>query len=283
MKITSHQLSAFYETAKLRSFSRAAEALGVTQSALSQRVALLEDDLETTLFIRDPAGPLLTEAGELLLRHCQVTSSLEDDVLSQLKSTSGTLAGTVRIAGFSSVLRSVIIPSLAAFSRAHPLVQCEFRSYEVAELFEALRNAEADFVILDYNLNKKGVAEHVLGKEEYVVIESAKHDSPDGIYLDHGPWDNATEAYFSEQSNAPKNLKRTFMGDVYGIIDGVELGFGRAVMSKHLLKNNSKVKMVKGYKKYQRDVTLNYFEHPYYSRLHKEVVQQILKNAPSFL
>lgn len=283
MKITSHQLDAFFETAKLRSFSKAAQALAVTQSALSQRIAHLEEDLEVTLFIRDPAGPVLTAAGELLLRHCQVTESLEQEVLGQLKSSANEFRGSVRIAGFSSIMRSVVIPSLAPFLRAYPQVHFEFRSYEMTELVDALRSAEADFIVLDYRLQKRGIAEHSLGKEEYIVIKSSKFPADEALYLDHTFQDNATETFFREQAAFPKNFRRSFMGDVYAVIEGVELGLGRAVMSKHLLKGNSQVKVVKGFKPYSREVTLNYFEQAYYSRLHKEVVRQLTKNAPAYL
>jgi DNA-binding transcriptional LysR family regulator len=279
MKLAAHQLEAFYQTAQLKSFTRAAQVLAITQSALSQRIAHLEDDLEVTLFIRDPSGPILTTAGETLLRYYQISHSLESEVLSELKSNTQTLSGVVRIAGFSSVLRSVIIPSLAPFLRANPHVQCEFRSYEVVDLYNVLRNAQADFVILDYHLQKPGVVEHLLGREEYVVIESARFSTNENVYLDQGPHDNATESFFREQQKLPKNFRRTFMGDVYGIINGVELGLGRAVMSNHLLKGNNKVRKVRGYKKYFRDVTLNYYEQPYYSKLHQQIVAYLTQNS----
>lgn len=283
MKLASHQLDAFFETARLQSFSRAAEALAVTQSALSQRISNLEKDLEVSLFVRDPSGPVLTTAGEALLRHCQVARSLEDEVLGQLKSSQGQLRGSVRMAGFSSVLRSMVIPALAPFLRSHPLVHCEFSSHEVVDLPDLLRCGEADFVILDYHLQKKGVAEHLLGHEEYVVIESTKFEAPEDLYLDHGPHDNATESYFQAQANAPKTWRRSFMGDVYGIINGVELGLGRAVMSRHLIEGNNKVRILKGFKKYQRPITLNYFEQPYYSKLHQEIVRCLLgSHRPPF-
>lgn len=282
MKITAHQLAAFYETVKCRSFTRAAESLAVTQSALSQRIANLEADLEVTLFIRESSGPVLTSAGELLLRYCQVTDSLENEILGQLKSTTNELRGSVRIAAYSSVLRSVIMPSLAGFLRIHPKIQCEFRSYEVADLAQVLKNAEADFIIADYHLNKNGVREHILGQEEYVIIESAKYASPSDLYLDHGPDDYATESFFKSQPGTQKSYRRSFMGDVYGILNGVELGLGRAVMSKHLLKGNSRVRMIKGYKRYFRDVTLNYFEQPYYSRLQTEIIKQLNSNTTAY-
>lgn len=283
MKIASLQLEAFYETAQARSFSRAADHLGLTQSALSQRVAKLEDELEVTLFIRDPAGPLLTPAGEALLRHCQVTYSLEQEVLGQLKSSVGELRGVVRIAAYSSVLRSVIIPSLAEFLRAHPQVQCDFSSHEMSELPTVLRNAEADFIIMDSGLHKKGIAEHILGQEEFVAIESVKYRSPENLYLDHDADDTATETFFQHQAKAPKNFRRAFMGDVYGILNAAELGLGRAIMSRHLLKDNKQVRIIKGYKNLQREVTLHYFDQPYYSKLHQEIVKQLSKNVAHWL
>lgn len=282
MKLTNHQLRAFFETAKLRSFSKAAEELNVTQSALSQRVSNLEGELETTLFIRDTSGPILTESGEMLFRYCQFNDTAENEVLVKLKSGREMVSGVIRIAGFSSVLRSVIIPSLAPFLRKHPHVQCEFRSYEVIELYEILKMAKTDLVILDYNLKKDGIVEEVLGQEEYVVIESSKFEAPSDIYLDHGPHDNATESFFRFQDRRPTSYRRTFMGDVYGILNGVELGLGRAVMSKHLLKGNNKVKIVKGYKKYCRDITLNYYEQPYYPHLHKLIIEELKKCSIQF-
>lgn len=146
-----------------------------------------------------------------------------------------------------------------------------------------MKNAEADFIVLDYELNRKGIVQHVLGFEEYVVIESAKFESAPDLYLDHGPHDNATESFFAAQPHPPKSYRRSFMGDVYGILNGVELGLGRAVMSKHLLNRSANVKLVKGYKRYARPVTLNYFEQPYYSRLHNEIVREIQREAKSYL
>lgn len=283
MKLPSHQLSAFIEVARNKSFSKAADILGVTQSALSQRISNLEIELETTLFIRETSGPILTSFGEMLLRYCQTAQSLEEEVLKTLKSTSSQYAGSFRIAGFSSVMKSVIIPSLAPFLRKNPDVTCEFKSFEVVELFDVLRNSKADLIILDYHLNKKGIIEHVLGKEEYVVIESSKHVSPKDLYLDHGPHDNATESFFNSQQSFPKAYRRSYMGEVYSIIKGVEEGLGRAVMSKHLLKNNNKIKILRGYKKYVRDITLNYFEQPFYSSLHNEIVSQLVDNTNIYL
>lgn len=148
----------------------------------------------------------------------------------------------------------------------------QFASYEMNELEKVLRQAESDYVILDHRLGRQGIIEVPLGREEYVVIESARFDSPSDVYLDHDSADTATADFFSAQKATSKPKRRAYMGDVYGIITGVELGLGRAVMSRHLIADNRRVRVVKGFKSYSREVVLHFFEQPYYSRLHHEVV-----------
>ena len=62
-----HSLQAFVEVARHGSFSAAAEALFVTQPAISKRVKTLEEELATPLFDRIGRKPSLTEAGRALL------------------------------------------------------------------------------------------------------------------------------------------------------------------------------------------------------------------------
>ena len=58
------------------------------------------------------------------------------------------------------------------------------------------------------------------------------------------------------------------MGEVYSIVDGVALGLGRAVMSKHIIENDKRFKVIKKKKKYKRDVVLSSLEQSYYSPIH---------------
>jgi len=284
MSISSLQLDAFNEVAKYLSFSKAAQSLAITQSALSQRVKNLEVDLAVTLFIRDTAGIKLTEFGLKLHRYSQMKNSLEDDFLNELRSKNkNEFVGIVRIAGFSSVLRSVIIPALADFLRKNSKIQFEFIKGEIFELPNLLRSGEADFVISDERFNKSDIVEESLGTEEYVVIESLKHQSQADVFLDHGPADNATETYFNFQAKKPKKYRRVFMGDVYGILDGVSEGLGRAVMSKHLIHKKCAVKMIKGYKKYEKEVTLHYYNQPFYPAIFTAIKDELLKNCSNYL
>ncbi len=277
MKLSHLGLTAFHECARTLNMTEAARQLGLTQSALSQRLAQLEDEVSSTLFIRDSKGLILTETGERLLRFTEMNAGLEDELLRDLKGKKGELAGNLRIAGFSSIMRSKIIPTLSPLLRKNPEIHLSFQSYEMSELPAVLSSSRADFVILDYEMNKRGIGQDIIGFEEYVVIESSKYDSPADIYLDHGPRDNATESFFSAQGKIPP-YRRSFMGDVYGIIEGVEEGLGRAVMSRHLVEGNRKIKILRGFKSYKRPITLHYFERPFETELARKVREELMKS-----
>ncbi len=277
MKLSHLGLTAFYECARTLNMTQAARQLGLTQSALSQRLAQLEEEVSTTLFIRDSKGLILTETGERMLRFSEMNAGLEEELLRDLKGKKGELAGNLRIAGFSSIMRSMIIPALAPLLRKHPAIHLSFLSYEMAELPQVLSSSRADYVITDYEMNKRGISQEILGYEEYVVIESSRLETPEDIYLDHGPEDNATEAFFSAQGKIPP-YRRSFMGDVYGIILGVEEGLGRAVMSRHLVEENRKVKILRGFKSYKRPITLHYYERPFETELSRRVRAELKKS-----
>ena len=108
MKISNLGLQAFLQISQDLNVTQAALALGITQSALSQRLALLEEDLEVTLFIRESRGLKLTEAGHRLLQFATLNQKFEEELLIEFKGKSTELAGTLRIGCYSSVLRSVL-------------------------------------------------------------------------------------------------------------------------------------------------------------------------------
>ncbi len=200
MSISSLYLDAFFAVAKTKGFSSAAKELNVTQSALSQRIKNLEDELGLTLFIRTPTGATLTEQGERLLRYCQTRDSIEEELIQDLNvSKAFELTGTIKLAGYSSVLRSVLIPALRPLLEKHPNILCEFISTNMSELPGLLQRAEVDFIVMDYRLERSNIQTEILGHEKYVVIESKKVSNRNEIFLDNDAGDRATEMFFKYQ------------------------------------------------------------------------------------
>ncbi len=283
MQLSTRQLEAFFAVARMNSFTKAAQRLHLTQPALSQRIRKLEESLDTSLFVRAPEGIRLTESGHLLLRYCQSRESLDNELAGELApTTDGELGGALRIAGYSSIMRSAVIPALAPLLRAHPAIHCEFLVREMGDLPGILKRAEADYVILDRALDMKDVRTHKLGREVYVAIASKHHRERDDVYLDHDPEDKATQWFFCGRKNAPI-YKRSYMCDVYGILSGVTHGLGRAVMPRHLIGRGSGVRIVDEHDPRSVDVVLHCYEQTITSRLQVAVQAALIENSHTYL
>lgn len=115
-----NQLRAFIAVGELLSFSRAAEMLGVSPSALSQMVRGFEDRVGVQLLVRTTRSVALTEAGDILLRRVRPAISELGSALGQVRRTRERPAGTVRVHAFRSAAEHYIAPMLGAFAAAYP-------------------------------------------------------------------------------------------------------------------------------------------------------------------
>jgi DNA-binding transcriptional LysR family regulator len=295
MGLAAHQLDAFHAVARSGSFSAAARALHVTQSALSQRVLNLEEELGAALFVRDPAGARLTAIGETLLRYCRTREALEAEFLTGLSApATGQLAGVLRVAGFSTVIRSVVLPALSDLVVRNPHVQLEVMVKELRDLPNLLRTGGADLVLLDRELGQRDVRSHHLGFEENVLVEAGAAPrggksaplaefSPDDVYLDHDADDPTTEEFWRLQTRRPTTFRRQFLDEVYGLLDGVRAGWGRAVVPRHLVRDEKAIRVVPGLKPLKVPVILHDARLPYYPKLHAAAVDALVKIAPRCL
>jgi DNA-binding transcriptional LysR family regulator len=133
----------FREVARLGSFSRAAEALALTQPAVSQQVAALERQLGARLLERGPGGPTLTEAGRLLLEHADVLHdrlALASGQLGELVAERGRL---LRVAAFPSALATVVPVALARLTAEHPELKADVVEGTTDELVAYVRSGAA--------------------------------------------------------------------------------------------------------------------------------------------
>jgi DNA-binding transcriptional LysR family regulator len=115
-----NQLRAFVAVGELLSFSRAADALAVSPSALSQMVRGFEERVGVTLFNRTTRSVALTEAGENLFRRVRPAVSELGDAVGQVRRYRERPAGAVRVHSFRSAAEAYIEPILPAFTAAYP-------------------------------------------------------------------------------------------------------------------------------------------------------------------
>ena len=282
MSLSSLSLDAFYACAQVGHFTQAASELGITQSALSQRIARLEEELGTSLFVRDPSGIQLTPAGQELMRYCQLRQQLEQESVQSIRGLEEKgLSGVVRIGGFSSIIRSAVMPALKSLLSENPQLRLQVFTREMDELPGMLKSGEVDYMIHYGEVVRREFESEPLGVERNVLVEKPGYKGPD-IFLDHDENDQTTVKYL-KKAGFKKEFQRRYLDDVYGLIDGVKLGWGRAVIPQHLIKNEKGVKVVKQSTHLDFPVRLHYLKQPFYSRLHQELMEALQNGVPFFL
>ena len=117
------KLRVFQAAAEARSFTRAGETMGLSQSAISRQVSALEHDLGTPLFHRHARGLILTEQGEILLTTVQDVVLKLDAVRSRLIDTREKPHGELRVNTTLALGAMWLTPRLGEFVELYPEVR----------------------------------------------------------------------------------------------------------------------------------------------------------------
>jgi DNA-binding transcriptional LysR family regulator len=142
------RLRALRVVAEHRSFSRAADELGYTQSAVSQQIAALEHEVGLTLLNRAVRPVALTDAGRLLAGHVESVLEHLATAEAQLDAIRGLRAGRVRLAAFGSAYATFLPRAIAQFRGRHPDVQLELEEAEPDVSLPRLRRGEIDLAVV---------------------------------------------------------------------------------------------------------------------------------------
>jgi DNA-binding transcriptional LysR family regulator len=133
------------------SFSAAAESLHLSQSAVSQQVAVLEREVGIPLLERTSDGPKLTAAGEALMEHGDAVICRLEEAEREIAQIAGLESGRLRLACFPSAGATLMTRALAAFRQRFPNVELEFSEQEPEDSFPGLKRGEFDLIVVfDY-------------------------------------------------------------------------------------------------------------------------------------
>ena len=142
-------LQAFVAVAEARSFSKAAEQLYLTQSAMSKRIATLEDQLGSQLFDRIGRRISLTEAGMALLpRARDLLLQLDDAKRAISNLTEGAVTGTLSLAASHHISLHRLPPLLRAFSESCPQVELELQFAESEVAYEGVLKGDLELALI---------------------------------------------------------------------------------------------------------------------------------------
>jgi DNA-binding transcriptional LysR family regulator len=179
-------LAALQALAQERSFGRAAQRLGYTQSAVSQQIAALERTVGERLVER-PGGPRpvsLTEAGRLLLAHAEAIVARLKAAQADMAALHDGAAGTLRVGTFQSVGARILPAVMARFTTEWPTIEIQLRESGMDdELATWVERGEIDlaFVMLPIDLEPLETVQ--LLRDPYVLVVAAGSQ----LGLDHTP------------------------------------------------------------------------------------------------
>lgn len=168
-------IATFLRVAELQSFSRAAEQLGYSQSAVTVQIRQLEQELQTQLFERIGKHVRLTEDGLRLIPRAR-------DILNAVRAAQVSLRepgqpmGRLRIGTAESLLNSVLPPVLLTFSRRCPLVELSTCTGSTQELTQMVRENQVDLIyFLDQKTNFPEWIKAGERRERAFFVSSARH------------------------------------------------------------------------------------------------------------
>ena len=152
------QLAAFCTVVERRSFSQAAERLGVTQPAVSLQIRALEKRVGTRLLDRSGRRVEPTEAGWRLYRGAQRMLALEDQLVSELAATAEGEIGGDLVLGASTGPAAIVVPVLLGeFQREHPDVRVFLTVSDTHTVIERVADRELELGIVGASRRHRGV------------------------------------------------------------------------------------------------------------------------------
>ena len=170
------QLAAFCAVVERRSFSQAAEQLGVTQPAVSLQIRSLEKRLGLQLLDRSGRRVEPTEAGNRLYRSAQRLLAMEEQLLSELgDEAEGELAGRLEIGASTGSGGTVLPIVLAEFQQLHPAVHVALAVSDTQHVVEQVARREVELGVVGASRRQRGVVFEPFFRDEVVLAVPRGH------------------------------------------------------------------------------------------------------------
>ncbi len=155
------------------SFTRAAEEVNKTQSAVSMQMKRLEELLGRPLFARDGRSSRFTPDGERLIEYARRLVSINDEAVSTF--TRPDLTGTVRFGTPDDYADRFLPEILARFARTHPLVTVDVDCVSTSTLFERTKRGEMDLALVTFGCDI--MTNEPVRREPLVWVSSGRHNT----------------------------------------------------------------------------------------------------------
>jgi DNA-binding transcriptional LysR family regulator len=195
------QLEIFAKVAEMGSFSRAAEALHLTQPTVSEHIRALEDELGVRLLDRLGRGTATTRAGQLLLSYATRILALSREARQALEGYQGRMRGELVVGG-STIPGEYLLPAvIGRFREKFPEVSTTLVIGDSQAVVDWVADGRVELGVVGARLPQRGLEFHDLSPDEEVVVVPAGH-----------PWQGRAQVTLEELSREPLIIRERGSG-----------------------------------------------------------------------
>ena len=246
MSIQKYQV--FLHVMEAGSVSRAAEDMGLTQSAVSHALSSLEEDFGFKLLTRSRAGVRLSSEGKRILPAIRDILSAEERLRETVSSIHGLSTGTIRVASFSSVAVHWLPAMLKAFQEQYPQIRFKLLNGDYHDVEQWMEEGAVDLGFVSLPTRAPGKVTPLMEDRLLVILPK---DHPLASLPSFPIGYARQETFISLLESSDHDLRRALDAegirphirfitkDDYAIIAMVEQGLGIAIMPELLLRGRT--------------------------------------------
>lgn len=257
------QLEAFITVSKLKSFSKAANAIYLSQPTISSHISSLERELNIQLFDRTSKEVNLTPIGESFLQYANDIINMRNNAIADLSSFNNNISGVLNISASTTPCNSLLPSLVSKFSQIYPPVKFNIKEQGSSKIINDIIDLNCEIGLVGTMIDNPKIKSYKVTHDELVVVSSSKLNLPEIISIDElikYPFiirerESATRQTLENNlsgHNIDLNKLKTVceVDNIHCQLKFVSLGFGVSIISKSLfdesiLNNNIRFSKIK--------------------------------------
>lgn len=166
------QIEAFVNVAKHKSFSKAADAIYLSQPTISAHIASLEQELGITLFDRNGKDIRLTHGGSLFLEYAINLINIRNNAITNLADYNNKIAGKLTIASSTAPCRFILPKLVTEFRNSHDDVTYDIKEESTKNVVEMIIGGESEIGIVGETIKDSRLKYSNICKDNLVLVSN---------------------------------------------------------------------------------------------------------------
>lgn len=178
------QLEAFITVSKLKSFSKAANAIYLSQPTISSHISSLERELNIQLFDRTSKEVNLTPVGESFLEYATDIINTRNNAIADLANFNNNISGVLNLSASTTPCNSLLPALVSKFSNIYPNVKFNIKEQGSSKIINDIIDLNCEIGLVGTMVNNPKINNYKIMEDELVVVSSSKLNLPEIITID---------------------------------------------------------------------------------------------------